>query len=100
MMSRLGFGAADAAAWMRMVCPALLVPPEHLAALRSDAGFLRVDTPAAASAAAFLRCFSDPQQRRAGAGEGAGGAPAGGAPSPRERRRSLQRPASLPDAIL
>ncbi len=60
MMSRLGFGAADAAAWMRMACPALLVPPEYLTALSDDAGLLLVNNPAAASSA-FLRCFSAPQ---------------------------------------
>ena len=58
MISRLGFGAADAAAWMRMACPALLVPPEYLAALSDDAGLLLVSDPAAA----FFRCFSAPQE--------------------------------------
>jgi hypothetical protein len=42
MMSRLAFGAGDAAAWLRMACPALLVPPEYLAALHDDAGVLQV----------------------------------------------------------
>ena len=89
MMSRLGFGAADAAAWMRMACPALLVPPEYLAALSDDAGFLLVNNPAAASAA-FLRCFSAPHHHADG----------GGAARPAQRRMSLDRPASLPDVIL
>jgi hypothetical protein len=99
MMSRLGFGAADAAAWMRMACPALLVPPECLAALSDGAGFLLVSDPASASSAALLRCFSAPQQEHAGAGgpDGAGG---GGAARPAQRRMPLERPASLPDVIL
>ena len=82
MISRLGFGAADAAAWMRMACPALLVPPEYLAALSDDAGLLPVSDPASAASAAFLRCFSAPLHGGSG------------------RRMSLDRPASLPDVIL
>ena len=97
MMSRLGFGAADAAAWMRMACPALLVPPECLAALSDGAGFLLVSDPASASSAALLRCFSAPQHAGASGPDGAGG---GGAARPAQRRMPLERPASLPDVIL
>ncbi len=92
MISRLGFGAADAAAWMRMACPALLVPPEYLAALSDGAGLLLVSDPAAAAAAAFLRCFSAPQQKHGGGGAADGSS--GG------RGMTLDRPASLPDVIL
>jgi hypothetical protein len=93
MMSRLGFGAADAAAWMRMACPALLVPPEYLAALSADDACFRLVSDPAAAASALLRCFSSPQQQPpdADACGGVGGARAA---------HSLDRPASLPDVIL
>jgi hypothetical protein len=102
MTSRLGFGAADAAAWLRMVCPALLVPAEHrdLAALRDGADLLLAGEPAAA-AAAFLRCLSAPQTPPAGrGGEADSDRTRGGAARPGLLRVPLERPASLPDVIL
>jgi hypothetical protein len=98
MMSRLGFGAADAAAWMRLVCPALLLPPAHLAALSNDARSFLVDNPAATSAA-FLRCFSAPQPHRAGSSV-ADGSAADGAAQQWEPLFAIGRPTSLPDVIL
>jgi hypothetical protein len=103
MMSRLGFGAADAAAWLRMVRPALLMPPEHLdlAALSDGADLLLAGEPAAA--AAFLRCLSAPPPPAAALPGGADAGPTRGAaagPGLRHVNATLERPSSLPDVIL
>ena len=96
MMSRLGFGAGDAAAWLRMACPALLVPPEYLAALQQDeaarGAAAAADAKDAAAASLLLRCFSHDSAA-------AGHAAAAAAATAREQL-GLQRAFSLPDVIL
>ena len=97
MMSRLGFGAGDAAAWLRMACPALLVPPEYLAALQQDEAARGAAAAAdanddAAAASLLLRCFSHDSAA-------AGHAAAAAAATAREQL-GLQRAFSLPDVIL
>ena len=91
LMARLGFGAGDAAAWLRMACPALLVPPDYLAALHAHSAELRA-AGSADAASALLRCLSSPHGLIGAAGGGGGG---GGV-----AHLVLERAFSLPDVIL